>query len=148
MDLYSKIILDLNNNPPNFKVRDDAQHEVKAYNTFCGDKYRLHLDYEDSAEAISFSGHGCAVSKASTAILTECISGKSWREIHELCVTVLDFLDRGVEHELGADCDIADIDARLESFAVVRKYPGRHDCAALGWEELRKYSSLQTDCKD
>jgi len=151
MDLYNKIILDLNNNPPNFAQRVDAQHEVKAYNSYCGDKYKVHLDFVNQAEAISFSGYGCAVSKASTAILTECVRGKSWQEIHDICVSVLDFLSRSDTDIQGTASEITDIDVRLESFAVVHKYPGRYDCAALSWEEMRKYARKelgQTDCKD
>ena len=140
MDLYNRTILDLNSNPPNFSARDDAQHEVKAYNSYCGDKFKLLLDYPTRAEAISFTGHGCAVSKASAAILTECVLGKSWQEIHDICVTVLEYLKSGVSDITGIDQKIADIDARLESFSVVSKYPGRYDCAALCWEEMRKYS--------
>ena len=148
MDLYNKTILDLNSNPPNYVVREDAQHEVKAYNTFCGDKYILHLDYENGVYAISFAGYGCAVSKASAAILTECVQGKTWQEVHEICETVIDYLSSGNEDSTEIDHAITDIDARLESFAIVRKYPGRYDCAALCWEELRKYCLLQIECKD
>ncbi len=148
MDLYNKTILDLNSNPPNYVVHEDAQHVVKAYNTFCGDKYKLQLEYDKMVDAISFAGYGCAVSKASAAILTECVQGKTWQEVHDICVTVLDYLSSGSEGSTGIDLKIADIDARLESFAIVRNYPGRYDCAALCWEELRKYCLLQIECKD
>ena len=148
MDLYNRTILDLNSNPPNFSARENAQHEVKAYNSYCGDKFKLLLDYPAKAEAISFTGHGCAISKASAAILTECVPGKSWQEIHDLCVAVLDYLRSGDSDVTGIDQKIADIDARLESFSVVNKYPGRYDCAALCWEEMRKYSIKQQLLRD
>ena len=148
MDLYSKTILNLNSKPPNYGAREDAQHEVKAYNAYCGDKYKLHLDYEACAEEISFTGYGCAVSKASTAILTECMKERSWQEIHDICVVVLDFLRGSNVDNEGLGDKVAEIDARLESFAVVRKYPGRYECAALCWEEMLQYSLKQIDSKD
>jgi nitrogen fixation NifU-like protein len=136
MDLYSDIILELNKNPPNYRVSVAATHELKAYNSYCGDKYKLHLDYADGANDVSFEGHGCAVSKASAAILTQCVEGKSWNEIRDMCQAVLEFLK-------GDRSNVADIDDRLEAFAVVRKYPGRYNCAALCWEEMQKYCLLQ-----
>ncbi len=138
MDLYNKVILDLNKNPPNYAEREAAQHEIKAFNSYCGDKFKVGFDFDVLAKDVSFAGYGCAVSKASAAILTECTSGKSWQEINDICVKVLDFLKGG---KLG----IAEIDPRIESFAVVRNYPGRYECAALCWEEMRKYSSSQID---
>jgi len=150
MDLYDKIILDLNRNPPNFMVRDNVEHEVEAYNSYCGDKFKLQMDVKRHVETVTFQGFGCAVSKASTAILTECAQGRSWQEIHDICVLVLKFLN-------GREENIVLIDKRLSSFAIVHKIPGRYDCAALCWEEMRKYCSSQielrtksdvSDCKD
>lgn len=143
MDLYDKTILELNRNPRNYSAREAAEHVVKAYNTFCGDKYKVHLDFADRAEAVSFMGYGCAVSKASTSIMTDCIDGKAWQEIHDSCVFVLDFLKGENEVTIGSNRAIADIDVRLQSFDIVHKYPGRLDCAALCWEEMRKYAILQ-----
>ena len=149
-DLYDKIILDLNRNTPNFIVRDKVEHEVAVYNSYCGDKFLLQMDVKGHVETVTFHGFGCAVSKASTAILTECAQGKSWQEIRDSCVVVLNFLNGGVEN-------IALIDERLNSFAIVHKIPGRYDCAAMCWEEMRKYTSTQielstnsdkSDCKD
>jgi nitrogen fixation protein NifU and related proteins len=148
MDLYNKIILELNRDPPNYTVREDAKHEVRAYNSYCGDKFKIHFDFKDWADKIAFQGHGCAVSKASTAILTECIQGKRWREIHDICVTVLDYLSKGDVPSSGSERNITDIDERLESFAVVRDYPGRYECAALCWEEMRKYCLKELDHTD
>jgi nitrogen fixation protein NifU and related proteins len=136
MDLYSKVILELSKYPPNYSEREDAKHEIKAFNSYCGDKFKVQLDYDVQAKAVSFMGYGCAVSKASAAILTECAKEKTWRELHDICVKVLDFLN-------GEEADIADVDERLDSFSVVRNYPGRYECAALCWEEMRKYSSIQ-----
>lgn len=136
MDLYSKVILELSKYPPNYAEREDARHEIKAFNSYCGDKFKVQLDYDVLVKVVSFTGYGCAVSKASAAILTECAKGKSWQEMHDICVKVLDFLN-------GGEINIADVDERLDSFSVVRNYPGRFECAALCWQEMRKYSSLQ-----
>ncbi len=148
MDLYDKTILDLNSNPPNFVDREDAQHVVKAYNAYCGDKFKVNLDFDKRAGEISFMGYGCAVSKASTAVMTECLREKSWVQIVDICVTVLDFLNGGGDGANSTNHAIKHIDIRLESFAVVHKYPGRYDCAALCWEEMRKYALKQQDCAD
>lgn len=133
MDLYSAEIKRLNATPPNFALSDEADHVVKAYNTFCGDKFRIFISENDRIEEVLFHGYGCAVSKASSAIATEYLKGKSWSEVVDDCKQVVDFLS-------GEDREIDAIDPRLKDFAVVRKYPGRFECAALVWREVGKYA--------
>ena len=132
MDLYSPTILQLSKSAPRYGQKEDADHEVRAYNTFCGDKFKVRLDANGVVEDAMFEGYGCSVSKASCAILTESIIGKNWTEVRSMCDAVIDYLE-------GNSDSIDAVDPRLTDFAVVRKYPGRFDCAALAWQEMRKF---------
>ena len=133
MDLYSPTIKELSKNPPNFGENGNADHIVKAYNSYCGDKFRVQLVGGETLSEVMFDGHGCAVSKASCAILTEIVGGKSWEQVGQMCDRVVSYLSNEGE-------SIDGLDARLKDFVVVRKYPGRLDCAILAWRELGAYA--------
>ena len=141
MDLYSDQIKQLNAAPPNYEKRDHADHSIKAFNSYCGDKFTVFVDSSDRIATAVFHGYGCAVSKASAAILTEYLPGKSWTEVNVGCQKVLDFL-------AGNTGEIDMVDVRLEDFAVVKNYPGRFECAALVWREVGAYAQqiVTEDC--
>jgi nitrogen fixation NifU-like protein len=133
MDLYSPVILELNSSAPNFGKDEGALHRVKAYNTYCGDKFVIAFNKDNTVEDVSFHGYGCAVSKASAGLMTEVITGKTLPEVAEICRQVIAFLK-------GENDNALELDERLQAFGVVKKYPGRYDCAALCWGEMLKYS--------
>ena len=111
----------------------DATHSLEAYNPMCGDKYTLHLKLsEERIEKASFEGFGCAISKASTATLTEMIIGKSLVQIKPI---VDDFLEL-INGESKKDPESITNDDQLLAFAAARAFPERRTCASLSWEEL------------
>jgi nitrogen fixation NifU-like protein len=136
MDLYSPIIKQLNASPANYGEMESPDHDIRAINQFCGDKFIVHLNYNGKVTDVSFDGYGCAVSKASADILADNIRGLGWVEIRSLCEHVIKFLDGHLPLE--------DLDPRLESFSVVSKYPGRYECAALVWKEMLAYATANT----
>jgi len=136
MDLYSPVIKQLNTSPANYGAMEEADHEVRAINNFCGDKFVVRVNYEGRVTDVRFNGYGCAVSKASADILSDNVKNRSWEEISEICKSVLGYLDGKQGIELP--------DPRLESFSVVSKYPGRRDCAALAWSEMLTYAEAQS----
>ena len=138
MDLYSPVILELNSSATNYVKDSGASHQVKAYNTFCGDKFLISFNHDGTLKDVTFHGYGCAVSKASTALMTEIISGKSLQDVAQMCKQVLAYLD-------GENDEALDLDDRIASFGVVKKYPGRYDCAALCWSEMLKYSESASE---
>lgn len=80
-DLYREHILDHYNNPRNYGVIEDADISHEEDNPLCGDKIRIDLKLKDGKiDQISFSGEGCAISKASASILTDMVKDQelSW----------------------------------------------------------------------
>ncbi|MDG1545215.1 MAG: SUF system NifU family Fe-S cluster assembly protein [Candidatus Poseidoniia archaeon] len=128
-DLYMEVILDHNKNPRNKGVIDAHTNHADGHNPLCGDKISLDLIIEDNiVKDIKFTGSGCAISTASSSILTGYILGKETSEIrhlfeefHELVTT-----DRTDNKNLG----------KLLVFEGVKKYPARVKCATLAWHTL------------
>ncbi len=83
--LYREIILDHYRNPRNKGTLDPADFSYEDTNPLCGDEVRIDLRVaDDRVAAIRFSGRGCAVSQASTSILTEMVEGKPLDEVKSL----------------------------------------------------------------
>ncbi len=137
-ELYQQIILDHNRSPKNFRVIEDADRVVEAYNPLCGDHYTIYLNLDDDRRVIdvSFQGSGCAISKASASVMTELIKGKSKKDVEEL----FDHF-----HNLVTGVEEADPweQGKLAAFAGVQEYPARVKCASLGWHTMN--AALTTD---
>ena len=76
-DLYRDYILEHYRRPHNFGVLDDATTTQEGANPLCGDRITLQLRVADGEIAgVGFTGRGCAISQASTSLLTDEIKGK------------------------------------------------------------------------
>ena len=76
-DLYRDYILEHYRRPHNFGVLDDATLTQEGANPLCGDRITLQLKVADGQIAeVGFTGRGCAISQASTSLLTDEIKGK------------------------------------------------------------------------
>src|ERR1051325_8755187 len=87
-ELYQQVILDHNKNPRNFHEMADATRHVDGYNPLCGDHYTIfvRLDAETIGD-VSFTGNGCAISKASASVMSSTVKGKSKEEADRLFET-------------------------------------------------------------
>ena len=112
--IYREIILDHNRNPRNRGTLDPADYSYEDTNPLCGDEIRIDVRVADGRISdIKFSGRGCAVSQASTSILTEMVMGQPLEEVKAL--TKDDLLE-----ELGIPVS-----------------PARMKCALLGLKVLK-----------
>jgi nitrogen fixation NifU-like protein len=131
-DLYREVILDHNRHPRNFGTLDPADRIVHGVNPLCGDKLTLYLKLDDDRiEDIRFQGTGCAISVASSSLMTERVKGKSidaslslFDEVHEMLT--------GQQAEPGEQME------KLAALAGVRDYPSRVKCASLVWHALKE----------
>jgi nitrogen fixation NifU-like protein len=137
-DLYQDMILDHGRHPRNFRVIDPADCEAVGHNPLCGDKLVLFLTVgEDGRIAdASFQGSGCAISMASSSMMTEMLAGKTAAEARKLwayfeALTKGNAIDDGMKQGLEED-DLL----RLQALAGVRYYPARVKCATLAWRTL------------
>lgn len=132
-ELYQQFILEHNKNPKNFKKLDNATHMAEGYNPLCGDHLTvyLHINDDNIIEDISFEGDGCAISKASTSMMTATLKGKPideakdlFQQFHKLIIGKLD-PDKD-EHTLG----------KLAVFSGIWHFPARVKCASLAWHTM------------
>jgi nitrogen fixation protein NifU and related proteins len=132
-DLYQEVIIEHSKSPRNFAVLDGATATVEAYNPLCGDQITLYLKLADGRiEDISFQGQGCAISKASTSLMTQALKGEDEVTARALFAEVHTMLTEGPEavaepEHLG----------KLAVLSGVSEYPARVKCASLGWHALK-----------
>lgn len=133
-ELYREVILDHNRNPRNFGELADATRVVAGVNPLCGDKMTLYVKVAGGTiEDIRFRGTGCAISVASSSLMTERVKGTRvadalalFERVHELLTGSHDHPPEGPE---GLD--------KLAALGGVREYPSRVKCASLAWHALK-----------
>ena len=132
-ELYQQVILDHNRKPRNFHEIEGASHSCHGVNPLCGDDITVYLnvDEDDVIKDVSFLGSGCAISKASTSLMTTFLKGKKVdsarkikEEFHQMILGTMD--PEKEEHSLG----------KLALFMGIRDFPSRAKCASLAWHTL------------
>ena len=139
-DLYREVILDHNRHPRNFGPLDNADRVVKGVNPLCGDKITLYLKLDgDRIADIHFEGTGCAISVASSSLMTERVKGSKIESTLDLFDQVHEMLTNSAS-EPGEEME------KLAALAGVREYPSRVKCASLAWHALKE-ALTGTDAK-
>jgi len=130
-DLYQQVILDHCKKPRNFHELANPSLFAQGHNPLCGDQLKLYLAMDgDVIKDISFTGSGCAISKASTSMMTAAMKGKTVEEAEKL-------FDNFHALVSGDDNDV-DKNAlgSLKVFEGVKEFPARVKCAILAWHTL------------
>ena len=131
-ELYQDIILDHGRHPRNFRALDGASHFAHGHNPLCGDKVTVYLKIEDGRiGAVSFEGHGCAISTASASLMTEILTDKTLAEAELLFKSFHTKVTGGAEPEIPASLE--EDSERLDPLTGVKTYPARVKCATLAW---------------
>ena len=135
-ELYQEIILEHGKNPKNYKKLDNFNRDAKGNNPLCGDNVHVYLKINNQrkVEDISFEGSGCAITMASSSIMTDLIKGRSDNEAKEI---IEDFLGMIKENpELKTNLLKEDDKTKLMCLSGVKQYPMRVKCATLSWHTL------------
>jgi nitrogen fixation NifU-like protein len=130
-ELYQQVILDHNRNPRNFRELPAATRRVEGYNPLCGDHYTVFVSLDgDQIRDVSFTGNGCAISKASASVMTSTVKGKRTDEAQRMFE---------IFHKLvtGENAGLSEAElGRLAAFSGVSEFPARVKCATLAWHTL------------
>lgn len=147
-DLYQEVILDHNKKPRNFRRLENATHTAEGYNPLCGDHISLSLRLDgDRIREIGFEGSGCAISKASSSVMTSEVKGKSLSEVEDL-------FNKFRKMVTGRPGDsVPEGVGKLQVFSGVCEFPARVKCATLAWHTLKsafegKLEPVSTEEKD
>ena len=129
--LYEQVILDHNRNPRNFMhAPSQANHQARGDNPICGDEFTVALRVDNGVITdIGFSGVGCAISVASTSLMTEALKGKRIEQARALFHSMRILLTGDVT----AQPPDRNTLGKLRILAGVRDYPMRVKCATLAW---------------
>ena len=130
-ELYQSVILDHNRKPRNFGALDGANRAADGKNPLCGDEVHVALHVENDIIAdVKFTGHGCAISKASASLMTAAVKGKTRDEAEAL---FLRFHALVLGQDVGGGKDLG----QLVVFSGVSRFPVRVKCASLAWHTLK-----------
>lgn len=131
--LYQDIILEHYKLKSNAGLREPFEAEVHHVNPSCGDEVtlRLHVDAGRVVD-VSYAGVGCAISQASTSIMTELVIGEpvsAGLGLHEEFLNMMQ--SRG---ETEPDDEVL---GDAVAFIGVSRLPARVKCALLGWSAFK-----------
>ena len=131
--LYRDILLDHYKSTKHRFENPDADITEEGKNPLCGDTITVYTQMDgDRIGTISYTGHGCSISMASSSMLCEALEGRTVSEALELVGQFKKMLLTDEEIELPDE--IAD----LEAMSGVKKYPVRIKCALLVWNTVEQ----------
>ena len=134
--LYQDIILEHGKSPRNFGKCEKYTHKAKGHNPLCGDQIKVYLklNNEKKVENLTFEGNGCAISMASTSIMTELVKGKHVEATKKITNAFLNMIKN--TNEIQSDDIDEDQKTKIMSLSGVKQYPMRVKCATLAWHTL------------
>lgn len=130
--IYNELIMEHSMNSYNKKKLEKADASEIGHNPNCGDEITLEIKQNgDIIEDMAFTGHGCAISQASTSIMIDTLKGKTIEQAKDIIKTFIEMIKRETTNEQELE--------KLEdaiAFKNVSNMPARVKCALLAWHTL------------
>ena len=131
-DVYNDLIMEHSMNSYNKKKLEGADYSEIGHNPNCGDEITLELKLDgDKIEDMAFTGHGCAISQASTSIMIDTLRGKTIEEAREIIKTFIEMIKR----EISDEEQLKKLEDAI-AFKNVSNMPARVKCALLALHTL------------
>ncbi len=132
-DLYREVLLDYFRSGSHKGTLEAPDFRAHGINPVCGDEIELTMRKGEGGKIseVRFSGHGCVISQASSAMMAEALEGRSVSKARELVASFKDMMLSKSPLESLPD----ELEA-LKSLEGVRKFPMRVKCATLAWNTL------------
>ena len=131
--IYTDIIMEHSTESYNKHSLENPDSKEHGHNPSCGDDITLEIKMNgDIIEDLSFTGHGCAISQASTSIMIDLLKGKTKKEAIEL----IDIFLRMIKRE---NVSNEELDRLEEAKALqnISNMPARVKCAELAWYTMQ-----------
>ena len=132
--MYTDIIMEQSTatyNKHELENKTDSEH---GHNPSCGDDITLEIIMDgDKISDLAFTGHGCAISQASTSIMIDVLKGKTKEEALKLISIFLKMVKR-------EDVSEEELDSIEDARALqnISNMPARVKCAELAWYTMEK----------
>ena len=131
-EVYNELIMEHSMNSYNKKKLENADYCEIGHNPNCGDEITLELKVNgDVIEDMAFSGHGCAISQASTSIMIDTLKGKTIKEAKEIIKIFIEMIKR----ETTSEEELKKLEDAI-AFRNVSHMPARVKCALLAWHTV------------
>ncbi len=143
-DVYNELIMEHSMNSYNKKKLENADYSTIGHNPNCGDEITLELKLNgDIIEDMAFTGHGCAISQASTSIMIDTLKGKSVAEAKEIIKTFIEMIKRETTNEE----ELKKLEDAI-CFKNVSNMPARVKCALLAWHTIEDILNKEEESND
>ena len=140
-DLYNDLIMEHGMNSYNKKKLENATCCKMGHNPNCGDEIEIELKLKDNIiEDMAFTGHGCAISQASTSIMIDTLKGKTIEEAKDIVKTFIEMIKRETDNEE----DLKKLEDAI-AFKNISNMPARVKCALLAWHTIEDLLNNQNN---
>lgn len=131
-DVYNELIMEHSMNSYNKRELDNATACKMGHNPNCGDEIKLEIKLNKNViEDLAFTGHGCAISQASTSIMIDTLRGKTIEEAKEIIKTFIEMIKREIKDEE----ELKKLEDAI-AFKNISNMPARVKCALLAWHTI------------
>jgi len=141
--LYKRVIIKHAKNPQNFGRLGKKYILSEGINPLCGDKIKIYVDLNQNniIRKICFEGTGCAISIASTSLLTIALEKQKSNNAIKCAESLIKNLHNDSKSSINS---VVNLD-ELKALEGVKDFPSRIKCATLGWQTfLSSFSDNST----
>ena len=140
-DIYTDVIMEHSTATYNQHKIENATSSEHGHNPSCGDDITLEIIMDgDKINDLAFTGHGCAISQASTSIMIDLLKGKTKEEAIELIKLFLKMIKR----ESLTDEEMEKLE-EASALKNISNMPARVKCAELAWYTMEKLLTKNDD---
>ena len=140
-EIYNDLIMEHSMNSYNKKKLENPTCCEMGHNPNCGDEIEIQIKLNGNViEDMAFTGHGCAISQASTSIMIDTLKGKTIEEAKEIIATFIDMIKRETKNEE----DLKKLEDAI-AFKNVSNMPARVKCALLAWHTIEDLLNKQEE---
>ena len=138
-DVYNDLIMEHSMNSYNKKNLENPTLCEMGHNPNCGDEIEIQTKLKDNIiEDMAFTGHGCAISQASTSIMIDTLKGKTIEEAKDIIKTFIEMIKRETKNE----DDLKKLEDAI-AFKNISNMPARVKCALLAWHTIEEMFNKQ-----
>ena len=132
--IYTDVIMEHSTATYNKHKLQDATNSEHGHNPSCGDDITLEIKKDgDIITDLAFTGHGCAISQASTSIMIDLLKGKTVEQATKL----ISIFIRMIKRENVSEEELNELE-EAQALKNISNMPARVKCAELAWYTMQK----------
>ncbi len=132
--IYTDVIMEHSTATYNKHKLQDATNSEHGHNPSCGDDITLEIKKDgDIIADLAFTGHGCAISQASTSIMIDLLKGKTVEQATKL----ISIFIRMIKRENVSEEELNELE-EAQALKNISNMPARVKCAELAWYTMQK----------